>query len=70
MYPLHGLTTQKNTVKKLITKPAGARKKEDDKQRKSRYADQPMVRYISNAEGFALSFPPGMDFPLKTQRAQ
>jgi hypothetical protein len=31
MYPLHGLTTQKNTVKKLITKPAGARKKEDDK---------------------------------------
>lgn len=61
---------KKNTVKKLITKPAGARKKEDDKQRKSRYADQPMVRYISNAEGFALSFPPGMDFPLKTQRAQ
>ncbi|XP_062509715.1 INO80 complex subunit B-like isoform X2 [Corticium candelabrum] len=60
---------KKNTVKKLITKTTGTRKKEDDKKR-TRYLDRPTVQYISNKDGYALCFPPGMDFPFKAQTAR
>ncbi|XP_068677998.1 INO80 complex subunit B-like [Montipora foliosa] len=54
------------TVKKLLDREATRSRKEEEKARRKKQ-EVPHIRYISNQNGFALSFSKGLEFPLQVQ---
>ncbi|XP_032238513.1 INO80 complex subunit B isoform X2 [Nematostella vectensis] len=57
------------TVKKLLVREPGRAKKEEEKAKRSK-AEIPNIRYVSGQNGVSLSYPPAMDFPLKSKSAR
>lgn len=58
------------TVKKLLDREATRSRKEEEKQARKKKQEVPHIRYVSNYQGFAMSFSTGLEFPLQMQSSQ